>query len=298
MSARLTDESGISIPEMLIGMSVLLVVLAATLLTFTSFNQTALRNHRQNDSQEVARSTIVTLSRQLRNLAGPAEGQPDAFDKISAYDVVFKTVNPVGPPGAQNLSNVQRVRYCLDGLGGSGTQRVWRQVQTWTAAAPPAVPSTGSCPDSAWPSQEVVATGIVNDRLGAGRPAFVFDSTDPTAVNEVRTDLFVDAEPTASPAETRLQSGVYLRNQNRVPTASFQWSPGNPGHVILNASASVDPEGQALKFTWKDGGVKLASDTVVVDWSASVGAHTVTLEVRDPQGLLSSQTQEVVIAGS
>jgi hypothetical protein len=298
MRAWLADESGISIPEMLIGMSVMLIVLAATLLAFGTFNQTALRNHRQNDSQEVARTTIGTLSRQLRNLAGPAEGQPDAFDKISAFDIVFKTVNPVGPPGAQNLSNVQRVRYCLDGLGGAGTQRMWRQVQTWTAAAPPAVPSTGSCPDAAWPSQEVVANGIVNDRLGAGRPAFVFDSSDPTAVNEVRTDLFLDAEPNASPAETHLQSGVFLRNQNRVPTASFQWSPGNPGHVILNASASADPEGQALKYTWKDGGVKLASDTVVVDWSASVGTHSVTLEVRDPAGLVSTQTQQVVIAGS
>jgi type II secretory pathway component PulJ len=285
---RTRAQDGFTMVELLLSATLMLVVLGATLTTFNQFELTTGRNARQNDTQEQARLAIVTLARQLRNLAGPVEGQPQAFDKIGAADIVFKTVNPVGPAQGQNHTNVQRVRYCLDSAG-----RLWKQTQSWTTADPPAAPSTGSCPDGGWGNERVVAEGIVN---GASRPVFLFDSADPAAVAQVRADLFVDVDPARSPGETRLESGVYLRNQNRAPTASFQASP-NGGGVILNASASSDPEGAVLKYTWKRSDGNKIGDTVVVNWLPGGGTHTVTLEVRDPANLVATQTQQVTVPG-
>jgi type II secretory pathway component PulJ len=280
-------QAGFTLIEVLMAGVLMLVVVGATLTSFNHFELTTNRNARQNDTQERARSSIIGLARHLRNLAGPAEGQPQAFDKVSAFDIVFKSVNPQGPAGGQNYTNVQRVRYCLDAAG-----KMWTQTQTWTTEQPPAAPSTAACPDGGWGNQRLVAASIVN---GTGRSAFLFDSTDPAAVTQVRASLYVDTEPNRSPGETHLESGVFLRNQNRLPSASFQWSQGNTGHVILNASGSTDPEGQVLKYTWKDEGGNKRGDTVVFDWATTSGAHTVTLEVRDPAGLVATQTQAVTV---
>jgi prepilin-type N-terminal cleavage/methylation domain-containing protein len=279
-------EAGFTVPELLLAMAIMLVVAGATLATFESFTVTAKRNGDQNDSQEVARSTVTALSRQLRNLAGPTEGQPEAFDRVEPDDLVFKTIDPKGPASGDNRTNVQRVRYCLDG---ATPQRLWTQVQTWTSAVPPQAPAGTACPDPAWGNQRVAATGMVN----GARPAFLFDSTDPAAVTQVRVDLHVDADPARAPGETRLQTGVFLRNQNRVPVAAFQAAPGGRGHVVLNASASSDPEGQPLAYTWKDGATKLDGDSVVYDYATASGTHTIQLEVRDPAGLVARQAQEV-----
>jgi type II secretory pathway pseudopilin PulG len=291
MIGRLRDEAGFTIPELLISMSVMLTVLTGTLLTFTEFETTTTRNATQNDSQEMARRTMTGLARQLRNLAGPDEGQPRAFDKIDPHDIVFLTVNPQGPPAGENVTNVQRVRYCVDHASG----KLWVQKQTWLSRDPPGVPGTGGCPDDSWGNKTLGAENVVN---GAARPTFLFDSADARAVSQVRSDVFVDVNPNQRPGETHLQSGVFLRNQNRSPTASFQWAPGNAGHVILNASASSDPEGQALTFTWKEGEIKLEKgETVVFDWQTTPGQHAVTLEVRDPAGLIATQTQTVTVPG-
>lgn len=301
MSRLRTDETGFTLVELLTGATLFLIILGAALTSFNVMETRAGLNAKLQDTQQGARQTEIILSRQLRNLAGPDENQPGAFDPASAsfnpagpYDIVFKTVDPNGPNAGLNPTNVERVRYCLDT---GNPANLWSQTQTWTTAAAPAPPGTSTCPDPSWPgTARVVATGVDNRFNGQDRPVFQYDSTDPNAINTVRVSLWIDVNPGKPPAETNLQSGVFLRNQNQPPNAAFQWSPGGAGHVLLNGSASADPEGQQLTYTWKEGSTKLGTG-IVFDWGpASTGTHTVTLEVRDPAGLLGTTSQAVTVS--
>jgi hypothetical protein len=277
--------------EVLVASSLFIIVAGAAIDAFVTMLGTTAENARQQDSQQQARQSEIVLSRQLRNLAGPDEGQPQAFDKATAYDIVFKTVDPNGPNAGLNPTNVERVRYCLDS-GNPAT--LWRQVQTWTSAVAPAAPSANSCPDSGWTGTAYrVASNVTNQSNGADRAVFLFDSATLSAINNVRMNLWIDVNPGKPPAETNLQSGVFLRNQNQPPTASFQWTQGGNHHVLLNGSTSADPEGEQLTYTWKDGSTKIG-DGIVFDWNAgAAGTHSITLEARDPASLVGTATQTV-----
>lgn len=286
------DQGGWTLIELMIGAALMLVVLGASLSVFEAFVRNTVHNASQNDAQQAARATTMQLARQLRNLAGPTEGQPQAFDTIGPYDLVFQTVNPTGPTVGQNYSNVERIRYCLDS---SSPGKVWMQTQTWTSLSAPAMPSTSTCPSSAWANQQVVASYVTNNYAGQSRPVFAFNSSDPTKVTEVRTDLYVDTDPGKLASETHLQTGVFLRNQNQPPVANLQATPGNQGHVILNGSASADPEGKLLAYSWLDNGTKLKSTSPVWDYQTTSGVHTIELDVRDPAGLIGTATQQVTV---
>ena len=295
------SQAGYTLPELIVGMSIFILVLGAALTSFNVLETKSAVNARLQDSQQRARQTEIILSRQLRNLAGPNESQPGAFDPATAsfspagpYDIVFKTVDPNGPNSGLNATNVERVRYCLDS---GNPAKLWQQTQTWTTATAPSPPGTTSCPDPSWPgTARMVADSIDNRYNGQDRPVFLYDSSDPSAIHTVRVSLWVDVNPGKPPSETNLQSGVFLRNQNQAPNADFQWSPGGAGHVVLNGSASADPEGLQLTYTWKEGATKLGTG-IVFDWGpASTGNHTITLEVRDPAGLLGTASQTVTVS--
>lgn len=244
-----TSEAGHTLVELLLTMSLLIVVLSATLLTFERFDRENRQTVERNEAGDVARMQLGHLSRQLRNLASPKAGQPDAVDLAEPDDLVFKTVDPNGPPPGANSSNVRRVRYCLGGGGANGTQRLVMQTQTWSTAQPPAgVPSTAACPDAAWGAHQVLADKVVN----GARSAFTYspNAADRSAITHLGAALYVDLDPVRGPAETRIRTGVYLRNQNRSPVAGFTASPTGNGRVILNGSISEDPEGDPLTYVW------------------------------------------------
>ncbi len=300
------DERGISLPELLLSMVLMLIVLGATLATFTNFESDSARAAARNESQDAVRRNVGQIVRELRNLASPNATVPQAVERAQPTDLVFQTVDPAGPASIDNPANVRRMRYCLDG---DAPARMWMQWQTWDTAAPPAVPVDTACPGAGWEAQQVVAQGVTNQAV-PDRPVFTYNATTATEISAVNVALFVDMDPLRPPGETRLRSGTFLRNQNRAPTAAFTATPAAGGKVTLNGSPSSDPEGQPLTYVWmsSQGGVaKKLGEGITCECPTNAdafptqrldpGTYTLWLDVTDPGGLSTrSATQTVEIS--
>ncbi|MEJ7716480.1 MAG: hypothetical protein WKF31_00400 [Thermoleophilaceae bacterium] len=223
-----------------------------------SFETTNRRNNAQNDAQDRARFATGATAREARNLADPRPYPTDptlapSIERADPYELLFRSVNPNGP-ATGNSQNVQRVRYCL----AAGTNRLWRQTQTWNGQSAP--PTATACPHTSYGSQAVAVESITNQSGSPGEPVFSYDA-DPQSwssdterrenITTVHTDLRVDSDETQLPGATRLESGVFLRNSNRTPTASFtSLLTASEHRVSLNGSGSSDPDGETLSYTW------------------------------------------------
>jgi hypothetical protein len=282
--------------QLLLAMAMSLAVLGATLSIFSGSEKVNIKENARTDSQDAARRALDKLTRDLRNLASPTPEQPLAVDKAEPYDLIFETVDPVGPNSADNTANIERVRYCLGGTGSAGI--LYRQDERWTTSTPPALPSTSSCPSEvpAWSSVTQMASGITNRADGMDRPVFTYDSEATTDITLIHVNTFVDNDPTRDPGETTLSSGVYLRNQNRRPEAGFTVSTSVPGSIVLNGSTSSDPEGEPLQYAWYDG-TELEGTGIRFDYAVTSGSiHTISLKVYDPAGLEGDASGQTVTA--
>jgi type II secretory pathway component PulJ len=299
------DERGVTLIEILVGMVLTMIVLGATLTVTVAVANRAKRTSDHNEAQDVARTYMDRFARQLRNLASPSiftddyQAQPYAVDFAQPYDLVFRVVDEERPGGSLNLANVKRVRYCLDATDPS-RGKLYQQEQTWAdrpSNEPPALPATTGCPAAGWTSTALVTEHVVNRIGGQNRPMFVYNAAELQRISQIHVDLFVDPDPQTEPLETRLGSGVTLRNQNRVPVARLDIAPA-PGKLVLNGSASEDPEGMPLTYQWyidpptplPDCAVTprpatCAGQGVVVDVPITPGTHRIVLVVKDPAGL-------------
>jgi hypothetical protein len=238
-------------------------------------------------SQDSARTSVDRLVRDLRNLASPTIAQPQAVDKASDYDLVFQTVDPIGPNTGANAANIKRVRWCLD-MSSPANEKLYVQDQKWTTLATPAMPSTSGCPGGGWSSTTIMASNITNAYNGQSRPLFSFDSTTLTAIREIHVDLYSDLDPAKAPNETHITSGVFLRNQNAAPVASFSYALTGSSAIVLNGSPSYDPEGNALQYSWLDNGVKVGTGVTFSYAVTPDSNHSMQLQVFDPAGLPGS----------
>jgi len=312
---RLSDQRGVTLIEVMLSSVLSLLVMGASLAAFDGLQGSHKLTQKANDAQDVARQQTDRLARELRNLASPSQltsdlsAQPQAVDVATAYDFVFRVVGDVKPAGSLNPGNVKRVRYCLNNAN-PAKEVLWRQTQTWQTAATPAIPSTAACPGTGWDAGKNVQyiAMLTNRYNGQNRAVFSYNSTDVQRVTKVRTSLFVDTDPTKRPAATRLSSGVFLRNQNRIPAASFSATVTADKRLILNGSGSEDPEGMPLKYQWYVDAPSpvpscnttpapascLGEGVVFEKTGLSGGAqHTITLVVRDPAELAGTATQTV-----
>jgi prepilin-type N-terminal cleavage/methylation domain-containing protein len=259
--SRLRSQRGFTLIELLLVMSMALILLSATLTSFTNYYRGQKRGQDLNDSAQVARNAMDYASRQLRNLANqdPTQ-QTTTIARALPFDLVFQTSDP----------SRKWVRYCLDttGAGGGGATasrgQLWES-ETLTASAPTAA-MMGSCPGTTggagWVSKRIVADYVTN-RIG-GRDLRVFSyacapsapatcpasTADHNRITNINAQIYVDPKPTLAPEELRVVSGIFLRNQNEQPTAEFNSTAAGNRTVILNASASTDPEGRTLSYDW------------------------------------------------
>lgn len=286
--AWLRSERGeIGLTQLLVAMVISTVILGATLTTFEQFVVGNNQTNERNDAQQEARGAVDQLARHLRNLASPTENQPQAIDSAGPSDLVFKTVDPNGPNAGANATNVKRVRYCVS-AGGT----LWSQTQTWTTAAVPGPPAATPCgAQGGWTSQQELVRSLTN----GARPLFTYNAATPADISSMHVEMYLDRDPGTRPLETTLSTGVFLRNQNRRPTASFTATPSGALGIVLNASASLDPEGQTLRYEWYvNGGSTPAGTGPRFTLPAAVGStSTIKLVVSDPAALEAESTTTV-----
>jgi Tfp pilus assembly protein PilV len=251
LSDRLRDERGFSLMEVLIAAALMIVVLGTALVPFQLVQKTQRVAENQNDAQDNARNAVQSLAHQLRNVMG----QTQLVDRANPYDLVFETVDArFKPAGSNNDRNLMRVRYCLDATKPANAV-IWRQELRWTTTTTPSTMPGASCPDASFGTQSTVARWITNMYNGQDRPLFTYSpSASPlVSITAIRFDLYSDRSVNQAPTESRLTSGVFLRNQNGAPTATATVTPtGPPRQVALNAGGSSDPENLPLTYRWCD----------------------------------------------
>ena len=288
-------EEGFSLIELLVAMAIITVVVMATISAFVAFHKNERVNRLVNESQDQARLTLERLSSQLRNLASPTDYVPASVEKAEPYDLVFLTVDAVKPVGSANARNIKRVRYCV-GPVVNGKAPLIRQQQTWQVVNPPPSFSTASCDPSGaggWQKTQIAASDVVNTEQSPAVPIFQYTPgpAPVTSITAIRADLYVDVNPGQSPKAVNLNTGVFLRNQNRQPVASCTTPiyTGTGKQVALNGSGSQDPEGFNIKkYRWYlDGSTTALTEPsgVVGIWNGTSGSHSFELEVEDQGGL-------------
>jgi prepilin-type N-terminal cleavage/methylation domain-containing protein len=262
--SRARSDHGFTLIEVMIAMVLSLVILGATLATWNAFLNNDARARKADESLDIARKAVDRVANQMRNLANPTAAG-SWIDLAGTYDLVFLTSDPVK----------RRVRYCLASSPGGANDTLWFQSASSSAALTAGM--TAGCPSSGWTTQQVVAEHVVNRIGGAGRGVFRYGCSTRTPVGQsctsssalyprvlsTRVELFVDVNSAArTPAEARLSSGVYLRNQNEPPTAAIA-PPATiaPRTVRLNGAASDDPEGRTLTYQWFKGTGTLPTPT-------------------------------------
>jgi type II secretory pathway pseudopilin PulG len=287
------EQAGYSLIELIVVSAMAPLLLGATLLVFNAFERNAARTAIAADAQSRTRVNVDQFAKELRNLASPTPELPQAIDDASAYDLVFQTVGPSDFVNGQNVANIRRVRWCLNSPS-SGDATLYAQTQTWTSAATPVSPSTSSCPssDAGWSSQRVVVKGVTN-RVG-DRPLFLYNATSKTSITAVTVQLFARARTENEPTNGLLRTQVFLRNQNQAPVASFTVTSLGNGHVLLNGSASFDPDGDDLQYGWTATPCTgtCSWSGVTVDAVAATGA-TIELTVTDGAGLTHKTSKQV-----
>ncbi len=251
------DERGFTLIELLLVMSLALGILGATLTSFTNYYRSQKTNQTLNDSAQESRNAMDLAARQLRNLANqdPSQ-QTTTIARALPFDLVFQTSDP----------SRKWVRYCLDtaatgGQPSSASRGMLWESETATATAPTAG-MMGSCPGTGWVSRRIVADFATNRMGGRDYPVFTYScaagapascpasATDYTRITNIGAQLYIDTNPGTAPDELRVVSSIFLRNQNEAPVADFSATAAGTRNVILNGSASTDPEGRTLAYDW------------------------------------------------
>jgi type II secretory pathway pseudopilin PulG len=297
---RLRSQDGMVLPELLVGMVLALAVFAATMGALEVFYNQSSRSERQSQAQDTARNAIDRLATFARNATAYVPTSGVTFrpvEQASTTNLVF-----LSPSASASLTNnpqgLVHMRYCLDATTPSN-EKLWMQTAPFDSMTQSTPPSTTSCPDpsAAWTSKQVVATRIVNGLSTPAKPLFVLPTDSSGAVTDIGMDLWVDVDPTGGAPASELQSSVTLRNLNHAPVANLTCTPTGNGNVSCDASASTDPDGQTLVYSWAMDGTTIPKESGYrLDKTGLTGGstHTFTVTVTDSGGSSTSTTSPTV----
>ncbi len=175
---------------------------------------------------------------------------------------------------------------------------------------PPALPEARAqaAPEDALVGEIVrFSAAASTDPAGAGlEVVWTFgDGATATGVEVTHTYVDVGVYPvTATVTDTRGRSDtanlqVAVSSGNQAPEATFvveaPAAPGVGDEVVLDASGSSDPDGDALTFSWSLGDGTTASGESVTHTYDAPGAFLVELMAQDPSGAEDSASRIVAV---
>jgi len=99
-------------------------------------------------------------------------------------------------------------------------------------------------------------------------------------------------------AKNSTSQTITVTAPNQPPVASFTFSPANPNPgdtVTFDASASYDPDGTIVSYSWNFGDGKTASGVTVTHVYSAAGRYTVTLTVTDNQGATATARRTIQV---
>jgi prepilin-type N-terminal cleavage/methylation domain-containing protein len=306
------DERGFTLIELLVTMVVTTIVFGATLSVLDFFQSENRFDQLRNENQDTARTTLDRMSRQLRNIIARTTSTgtvPGALEQAAKYEITFETVDTTKAVSGTNSSNAMRVRYCLE-HSNFENEILWEQVRRWNTSEAPTLPTSSepevesTCPDRTnegtskpdWESTTQVVQHVTNKINKQERPLFSYSAKETPEILSVNTDMFININPKQTrPGDTELTSGVSLRNANRRPIAEFTATEEGNYAVHLNASASYDPDGLALKYRWWENGQELTTTEQQYETKPFTkgSAQKFKLVVTNPGGL-SAETEKTV----
>jgi type II secretory pathway pseudopilin PulG len=251
---RTRANDGFTIVEVMLVCALSVIVFGATLSAFTSLTSGHRQTELQRDNADAARVAIERAARQLRNLANPTYNATTTIARAQDLDFIFQTSDPAKT----------WVRYCLQTSGAGATPDDARLWGAESAGATLSGSMQGACPGTAWGTQpQIVAEHVTNQAGGADRNVFEYEcspgapDTCPAnaaefpKITSVGFDLYLDRDRADKVREMRVSTAVFLRNQNEAPIAQARWAPSSiPRAVVLNGTASGDPEGRTLDYFW------------------------------------------------
>jgi hypothetical protein len=289
----LRSERGFMLTELLIACVMTVAILATAVGVFAKFANEQSRTERQGRAEDAARQVLDRISTDLRSAMSDGTSGSQPIEVHSSTNLVY-----LAPSASASLTNNPRglvhTRYCLD-TSNAQNEVLWYQTLGYNSATQKTPPSSTSCPDSTYTTQQVVASFIVNQLQSPVKALFTTPTDSTGNVIDAYMNAYVDVDPSKDPAATDLQSSVTLRNLNHPPTAQLNCQGTATGHVLCDASASVDSDSQSLSFAWRMDGNTVAGTTYNLDQSGLVSksSHTFTVTVTDSSGVSSSASQTV-----
>ena len=295
----LREESGFSLTELLTSIVLATVIFGAAVTTWVSFLKVNTKTEDQQRAQDAARSTVERLSAHIRNAMTNGSSNAVINSRSSAFDLIFVTALPDTTTTTTNPRGLTHLRYCLESRGRMKDDRLFLQTHPYSTSSP-SPPANLTCPDNAWDTKQVFSDHYVNRAQPETPALFTYrtDTATPPNITHVSLHPILDWGPTRDPKPIDLSSTVNLRNLNRVPTAALTCSGLANGHAVCDGSASTDPDGEGLSYSWKLNNVTIAGEsTSRLDKYPLVSktSYTITLTVTDAGGLNSSISKSVYI---
>ncbi len=139
-------------------------------------------------------------------------------------------------------------------------------------------------------------------QLQASAPGFTCDQNNPphgfTCVNgAVQSSVFA-----IPPAVTDLKLPLHHTIVNLPPVARIapavtpvECASHSGTQITLDGSASSDPDGDTLTFSWTQDGNPVGGNTSMLTVTVPLGAHAFALTVTDPGGLSNTATAQVMV---